>query len=305
MLAAACGTRASVAATLRWPCGASMELQTNPRLDRAAERAGTWLNAATQCLGRVLERLLPGYRAASKHNSRLLLFIGFWLTLAVIGLLIAILASILGLVLQQWTAIGIGAVWTVYGALLSYAVSAVQATMAEASKRLATVDLLIAEISATCTVISNVNLAGQFVALHDVVRDAGAPLLRPQAFEARAENYMEIFGAIAADVGSLPSRAVNDVTRFYTYLKASRDATRSLALWGSDYPAAQMQTDVLNILALVALCLKYGRRALEALLEGSAEVEQNKVIDNIDRDFRTVMRCLSENDPERVTELGL
>ena len=76
-----------------------------------------------------------------------------------------------------------------------------------------------------------------------------------------------MFEKYSGDLGGLSSAIVNNVTAFYSFLKASRDATQSMKLWGSDtYSIEARKDDILTIIFNCLLMAIHGRLALEGLV---------------------------------------
>jgi hypothetical protein len=156
-----------------------------------------------------------------------------------------------------------------------------------AVKRLATIDLFTSEIISILRIFAAANIIGDFICLHDKLRAQNTAGATPNnsasasgfADSARSENYFAIFEANSSDLGSLVPSAVNDITAFYTFLKASRDATGALKLWKEEYYDTSMkQDDVISIIYLCFLMAVHGRRALEALCSSPDNV---KIINDI------------------------
>ena len=79
------------------------------------------------------------------------------------------------------------------------------------------------------------------------------------ADSARKESYFSIFEKNSTELGSLGSATVNNVTAFYTFLKASRDATGALQLWEKPYyDVPQKKEDLVAIIHLCFLVTVHG-----------------------------------------------
>jgi hypothetical protein len=151
-----------------------------------------------------------------------------------------------------------------------------------AIKRLATIDLFTSEILSIMRVFASANIVGDFVRLYDRLEETGnvavqmgnAPAEKTEgtgafgfADAARNEDYFTIFNANAADLASLDPAVVNDIAAFYTFLKASRDATGAMQLWKS--PQYQMHDKRRDIIAIIFACFLmslHGQQALEKLI---------------------------------------
>lgn len=151
-----------------------------------------------------------------------------------------------------------------------------------AVKRLATIDLFTSEILSIMRVFATANIIGDFVRLYDrldatetmSVQTGNAPTETTEgtgafgfADAARNEDYFTIFSANAADLASLDPAVVNDIAAFYTFLKASRDATGAMQLWRStNYQTSDKRKDIVAIIFNCFLMSVHGQRALEKLV---------------------------------------
>jgi hypothetical protein len=113
------------------------------------------------------------------------------------------------------------------------------------------------------------NIVGQFVRLYDKIGQDPPTQGEGLADAARGENYLSIFEASASDSGLLEPALVKDITAFYTFLKASRDATGALKLWEKPYEAEMKQQDVITIVYLCFLLSVHGHLALKNLIWSS------------------------------------
>jgi hypothetical protein len=163
-----------------------------------------------------------------------------------------------------------------------------------AVKRLSTIDLFTSEILSIMRVFAAGNIVGEFVRLYDKV-DSGDPdtgrsapsgsqpseksLQSGFADSARKENYFSIFDKNSSDLGSLDPAVVNDITAFYTFLKASRDATGAIQLWKEPhYDRSMMKEDVVTIIYLCFLITVHGKLALERLI---VSLVNREIVDDI------------------------
>lgn len=134
-------------------------------------------------------------------------------------------------------------------------------------RRLATADLFISEIVSIGRVLVAVQVVPNFSKL---LRDTS--MLKGFADKARSENYAGIFDKNTANLGTLTSRTIDNVTAFYSFLRGSRDATQSLNLWSQvGYPEEQKKDDVLAIVFCCFFMAIHGRLALKALIEKADE----------------------------------
>jgi hypothetical protein len=107
-----------------------------------------------------------------------------------------------------------------------------------AQKRLGTVDLFTSEILSIGQVFTSSNIVGAFVQLYDRLARAQPEqdTVGPGGFAdvARKESYSSVFDKNNSDLGHLSSDVVSNITAFYTFFKASRDATGAIQLWGKN-----------------------------------------------------------------------
>lgn len=151
----------------------------------------------------------------------------------------------------------------IFGGLITIVAKLVEA----GQRRLATADLFISEIVSIGRVLVAVQVIPNFSKL---LRDTS--MLKGFADKARSENYAGIFDKNTADLGTLTSRTIDNVTAFYSFLKGSRDATQSLNLWSqANYPDEQKKEDVIAIVFCCFFMAIHGRLALEALIEKADE----------------------------------
>ena len=159
------------------------------------------------------------------------------------------------------------------------------------SARLGVVDLFAREISTLCTVAAVNDTINRHVeqfrhgpnpetliTTHDA---AGRPFTSQ-------ESYFPVFENNAGDLETLEARVVEDITAFYTYMKAARDSMRVLAVTKpipSDLlpssqeeaaPSGSWREAARNVIYMLYLGLENGRHAVSQLVE--FEPEQDEVI---------------------------
>jgi hypothetical protein len=174
---------------------------------------------------------------------------------------------------------------TIFGTILEV----LRRTYETAVKRLATIDLFSIEMLSIMRVFAAANIIGDFVCLYDKATPSGGPNqsaadgTKPKpspigfADSARKENYFSIFDKNSTELGGVDPAIVNDVTAFYTFLRASRDATGALQLWKEpSYDVERMKADVIAIIYLCFLMSVHGLRALDVLITS----KNNKYIAN-------------------------
>lgn len=118
----------------------------------------------------------------------------------------------------------------------------------QVNERLGTVDLFLYQIVATCRVMVAVDMIRGFEILYDNTKLTGF------ANVARKEDYFSHFDSMGQAIGDLNRADVARTTEFFTYLKASRDATGSFSGWSiesgednPDYLPQARQEDVLHV----------------------------------------------------------
>jgi hypothetical protein len=159
-----------------------------------------------------------------------------------------------------------------------------------AIKRLASIDLFTSEILSIMRVFASANIIGDFVRLYvqiDTRKQASQSETDPNtgkgpvgfADSARREDYFTIFNKNVSDLASLDPAVVNDITAFYTFLKASRDATGAIQLWKSpEYEASAKKADIVAIIYLCFLMSVHGQLALDRLITSDVN---RKIADDI------------------------
>ncbi len=163
-------------------------------------------------------------------------------------------------------------------------------TYDSAIKRLASIDLFTSEILSIMRVFASANIIGDFVRLYvqiDTPKQTSQSEKDPHtgkgpvgfADSARSEDYFTIFNKNVSDLASLDPAVVNDITAFYTFLKASRDATGAIQLWKSpEYEASAKKEDIVAVIYLCFLMSVHGQLALDRLI--SSDVNR-KIADDI------------------------
>jgi hypothetical protein len=135
------------------------------------------------------------------------------------------------------------------------------------TKRRGAAAMMTSEIMAIARIFAAANIVGEFVEQYARLEKTGA--MTPNGFGdvARKENYFSIFDKTVENLSSLQLKALYDVTSFYTFMKAARDATGAISLWKEGYPVEQCKEDVVSIVYLCFLQLMHGHFAVEGLIE--------------------------------------
>jgi hypothetical protein len=159
-------------------------------------------------------------------------------------------------------------------------------TYQAASKRLGIVDLFACEIATLCRVGTIFDIGDRYVKRYDKPSSENGE--RPQHRFVSQEDYFPVFQSNSRDLQSLEASVVYDITQFYTYMKAQRDAQRRLAetkLPEVDKTSAQKvketdsrkcnddaemhawHTAMMNVIFLTFLGYESARKAISSLVE--------------------------------------
>jgi hypothetical protein len=161
-----------------------------------------------------------------------------------------------------------------------------------AAARLGVVDLFACEISTLCRVGTIVDVGERYVA--DYARETHhaesggkeQAISRPTMFVAQ-EDYFPVFQTNAKDLELLEALVVNNITEFYTYMKATRDSQRRLAQLSSFGSEAGLDPR-LNLIYMLFLAYESGRKAVESLIEFQPSRAENRIVILI-----TELKCYS------------
>jgi hypothetical protein len=152
------------------------------------------------------------------------------------------------------------------------------------SKRLGVVDLFACEIATLCrvgTVVEFIpNMIAQYNAAGATSKKAAQSEVSAQALRFNSEeNYFPVFESNAKDLQILEADVVNNVTAFYTYMKATRDMLRQLSdLRLNAGPAEAERKAVVNVIYMVFLAYESARRAIDDLIEFEPTHAENKIV---------------------------
>ena len=150
-----------------------------------------------------------------------------------------------------------------------------------ASARLGVVDLFACEISTLCRVGTIMDVGTRYVQQYDHPPEISAGAEKQQAPNFTAftsqEDYFPILQTNARDLQILEALVVKDITEFYTYMKATRDTLRRLALLkvtrnpgapsvgGPEFDA--WNSALTDVIYMLFLAYESGRKAIERLIE--------------------------------------
>jgi hypothetical protein len=177
-------------------------------------------------------------------------------------------------------------------------VAACAATIAwayrSASSRLGVVDLFACEISTLCRVGTIFDLGKHFVDQYNTApHESGVPQKRAKDSNSFAsqEDYFPVFDNNARDLQLLEATVVNNITEFYTYMKATRDSLRKLAETelpeggepNLEAPRAKMDSDpwhaaMSNVIYMLFLAYESGRKAVKDLIEFEPTAAENTIV---------------------------
>ena len=168
------------------------------------------------------------------------------------------------------------------GAVLAWAYQA-------GSARLGVVDLFACEISTLCRVATVLETVQALVRRYEggagpAAGGAGNPA--PTRFTSQ-ESYFPVFDICARDLQALEARVVINITAFYTYMKAVRDAMRALSELspppapapGAPPGAVDVWHEGLrNAVYMLFLSLESARNAIEDLVEFEPELAERTIV---------------------------
>jgi hypothetical protein len=190
----------------------------------------------------------------------------------------------------------------IYGLIIGWAYQS-------ASKRLGIVDLFACEIGTLCRVGTIFEIGKRYVERYykPSFENGGAPKKGPAspAFVSK-EEYFPVFQNNSRDLQLLEASVVNDITQFYTYMKALRDMQRRLAetkppqMKGTDVHKSNCEsgtdpwhTAMVSVIYLTFLGYESARKSISNLVEYQpARAERLIVI------LLTELKCFSFLRPE-------
>jgi hypothetical protein len=212
--------------------------------------------------------------ATSRHVADLRLIFSLTCYVLVIFIVLGILA-----VLLDGTVTGIGAI---FGGAFALAGGIIGWAYQAGSLRLGIVDLFACEITTICRVCTIVDLTRRHVdAFNADLPKSGDTRISQDELVKRirnafshydaSESYTPIFDNNASDLRALEVKVITNVTAFYTYLKAMKDALRTLTR--VDAPDAIGQKNdawheaLASVLYMEFLAFESARKAVRDLVE--------------------------------------
>jgi hypothetical protein len=167
----------------------------------------------------------------------------------------------------------LGAVFAVFGAIIAWCYQT-------GSGRLGIVDLFACEITTLCRICTINGLADTCIAafIAETMSEEGKLIkMREQfgLFES-SETYTPVFDANAKELYSLSVKVVTNITAFYTYWKATRDAFRKLAkIQPADDEA--WHRAMREVMYLQFLACESARKAVRDLIEFEPNNAENTI----------------------------
>jgi hypothetical protein len=235
-------------------------------------------------------------------GATLLLFI-FALAIACLAFLEALTApppSTRLLVGSKFFLTYIGPAITIYSAVWAWA-------YLSASARLGIVDLFASEISTLCRVGTIVDVGRRIVKLSTMDEPP-----KGSTFVSK-EDYFPIFDKNSKELQVLESSIVINITKFYTYMKATRDSLRRLDQLNprqgaesspktSDAETADTWKAVVSdVIYMLFLGYESGRNAIKDLIEYQPTATENKMVILItELECYSYLREYFEDQPHRV-----
>jgi hypothetical protein len=147
------------------------------------------------------------------------------------------------------------------------------------SARLGVVDLFACEISTLCRVVTIVDRVSRCVANFNQVpatEPAGSHV--PARQFTSQESYFPVFENNTRDLQTLEARVVVNITAFYTYMKAFRDAQRALVEIISVPEAERWHEAARNVVYTLFLGLESARHAIADLVEFEPEQAERTIV---------------------------
>jgi hypothetical protein len=146
-----------------------------------------------------------------------------------------------------------------------------------ACTRLGVVDLFACEIGTLCRVGTIFDSGRKYVALYEAGPKPSSGTEKaaaPDAGFVSQEDYFPVFENNTHDLQLLEATVVNNITEFYTYMKATRDSLRRLA----GVPDEGWHGALCNVIYMVYLAYESGRKAITDLIEYEPVAEENKIV---------------------------
>lgn len=268
-------------------------------------------------LERMMKNSKPSYRIYSPHNDDLIFFLKIWVGFIQYTFIIVILAAILLLIFGLDVPYGrsesafskfLPMLITAFGIVFTVSANQAQKTIDQANRRLGVVDLFTSEILSVMNVIVKMRLIHHYKIIY---HNPGIIRINPKDLQAGSEKYTEIFEKNASELGSLKKDVVESIARFYTYLRASRDATRRFSSWEGSIEQGcpergyeQKQDDVQQVVLLLSLSLKNGVIAAIELLD-DRDIKRIRSLEPVLADIKEAIEILRGPGSLSEADLGI
>nr|WP_315401280.1 hypothetical protein [uncultured Duganella sp.] len=158
-------------------------------------------------------------------------------------------------------------------------VTALQFLYSTGVKRRGSVAMMRSEIVSIARLFAAANIVGDFIDLYSRSCYARDTSKLGFASVAGKESYMTVFDKNIEHLGSLHAVLLDHIAAFYSFLKASRDATGALANWNDAYPTRRKLDDIVDIIYLCFLTMMHGHHAVNRLFEKSDKARADLVKD--------------------------
>jgi hypothetical protein len=171
----------------------------------------------------------------------------------------------------------VGGILLVVGTIITWAYQM-------ASRRLGVVDLFACEIAILCRVGTVVDFIPNMIAQYNSIGAKPLKATQPEVPQQplrfnSEEDYFPVFGANAKDLQVLEANVVNNVTAFYTYMKATRDMLRKVSDLGMNAGSAEAERKaIVNVIYMVFLAYESARHAIDHLIEFQPAHAENKIV---------------------------
>jgi hypothetical protein len=166
---------------------------------------------------------------------------------------------------------GFGAVLAVFGAISAWCYQT-------GSRRLGMVDLFACEITTLCRICTINGLADTCIAafLTDTMSDRDTTIKMREQFRdfESSETYTPFLDANSKELHSLSVKVLTNITAFYTYWKATRDAFRKLTKMQTDDGWHRVMCDVMY---MQFLAFESARKAVRGLIEFEPNNAENTI----------------------------
>lgn len=205
----------------------------------------------------------------SRHTLAIELI--FWLIFIFFIFLMGLMAPLLFNICKLFDADSLGKIFSVIVSPLLF-VASLQFLYTIGAKRRGAVAITLSEIICIARIFAVANIVGDFIQMYSQGKFWRKFYQSGFAGEARKESYLTVFDKNIESFGSLNSVLLDQVTAFYSFLKASRDATGALSKWDNiNYSEEKKLSDIIDIIYFCFLSLSSGHVAIKELFEKNDE----------------------------------